>query len=77
MNIYKSFRTLIFKLDAEVAHNLAINLLRFTPNLATLFALNRNYENLHTKLWNLDFTNPIGMAAGFDKNAACFAAMLQ
>ena len=70
MSLYKIFRPAIFKIEPEAAHNLAINLLHFLPNVASLFCLNKNYENLHTKLWNLDFTNPIGMAAGFDKNAA-------
>jgi dihydroorotate dehydrogenase len=69
MNFYQFLRPLIFKLDAEIAHNLAINFLKFLPNTATISCLNRDYPNLQTKLWNLDFTNPIGMAAGFDKNA--------
>lgn len=69
MSLYQIFRPIIFKLDPEVAHNLAINFLKFCPQSAALFALNRNYENLQTKLWNLDFPNPIGMSAGFDKNA--------
>jgi dihydroorotate dehydrogenase len=68
MNIYQIFRPLIFKLDAEVAHNSALNFLKFCPKTASVFSLNKTYENLHQKLWNLDFTNPIGMAAGFDKN---------
>lgn len=75
MNLYKFFRPLIFKLDPEVAHNLAINFLSFTPNLATLFTANQDYKNLQTKLWNLDFSSPIGMAAGFDKNASAFATL--
>ena len=69
MSLYKIFRPAIFKIEPETAHNLAIDWLRFLPNAASLFCLNKNYENLHTKLWSLDFTNPIGMAAGFDKNA--------
>ena len=68
MNFYQFFRPIIFNLDPEKAHNLAINFLKFAPKSASVFSLNNNYENLHTKLWNLDFTNPIGMAAGFDKN---------
>lgn len=75
MNIYKIFRPLIFKLDPEKAHNLAINFLKCFPNAATVFSLNREYENLRTKLWNIDFLNPIGMAAGFDKNAETISAL--
>ncbi len=69
MNLYQIFRPAIFKLDPEVAHNAAINFLKFCPKTATLFALNRDYDSLKQKLWDIDFPNPIGMAAGFDKNA--------
>ncbi len=69
MSLYQVFRPLIFKFDAETAHHAAIDFLKFCPKTATLLCLNRDYKNLHTKLWNIDFTNPIGMAAGFDKNA--------
>ncbi len=69
MSFYKILRPLIFTLEAEKAHIAAINFLKFCPRTATLFCLNRHYENLHNRLWDIDFTNPIGMAAGFDKNA--------
>ena len=69
MSLYQIFRPAIFKLDAETAHHQAINFLKFCPKTATLFSFSRDYENLHNKLWDIDFKNPIGMAAGFDKNA--------
>lgn len=77
MSPYKIFRSLIFKLDPETAHNLAINFLRFCPRTATLFCTKSNYENLRTNLWDIDFSNPIGMAAGFDKNAEIAATLEQ
>ncbi|MDX2083175.1 MAG: quinone-dependent dihydroorotate dehydrogenase [Rickettsiales bacterium] len=73
--IYQIFRPIIFKINAETAHNLAINFLKFCPKTATVFCLNRDYPNLQTKLWSLDFANPIGMAAGFDKNAEVAATL--
>lgn len=75
MSLYKIFRPIIFKLDPEKAHNFAINFLSFMPKFATLFAMNRNYENLRSTVCGLDFTSPIGMAAGFDKNASAFVAL--
>ncbi len=45
------------------------------PKAATLFCCNRHYENLQTKLWDIDFANPIGIAAGFDKNAEAINAL--
>ena len=77
MNFYQLFRPLIFKLDAETAHNLAINFLKYFPNLATSCTLNKQYKNLQQTLWNLDFPSPIGMAAGFDKNAETVKALQQ
>jgi len=75
MSIYQIIRPLIFKIDPEVAHNSAINFLKFCPKTATLFSVKRDYENLRSKLWSLDFSNPIGMAAGFDKNAEVAATL--
>lgn len=75
MSFYKIIRPLIFKLEPEKAHELAIDFLRFFPNLATMFALNKNYKNLNQEIFNLTFKNPIGMAAGFDKNAQMLQAL--
>ena len=65
MNFYQILRPAIFKIEPETAHNLAIKFLKFNP----CFPQVKEYENLSNKLWNLDFKNPVGMAAGFDKNA--------
>ncbi len=75
MNLYKILRPLIFKLESEKAHELAINFLHYFPNLATIFALNREYKELETAICGLRFKNPVGLAAGFDKNAACIKAL--
>jgi len=77
MNFYQIFRPLIFKLDAEFAHNLAINFLKYFPNLATSCTINKKYKNLQQTLWSLDFKSPVGMAAGFDKNAEAIKALQQ
>lgn len=69
MNLYKIFRPLIFKFQPEDVHNLAINYIKFLPQFNKLFFHPQHYSNLHQKLFNLDFTNPVGMSAGFDKNA--------
>lgn len=65
MNIYKTLRPLIFKIDPEKAHNMAIKFLKSNLILPHI----QEYENLQQNLLNLNFKNPIGMAAGFDKNA--------
>jgi dihydroorotate dehydrogenase len=63
--LYKICRPLIFTLEPELAHNLAIKLLKYSPQLSKA----RNYKNLTNKVADIDFSSPIGMAAGFDKNA--------
>lgn len=75
MNLYQLFRPLIFQLESEKAHNLAIGFLSYFPNLATLFALNKDYDNLKQNICGIEFANPIGMAAGFDKNCRCVKAL--
>jgi dihydroorotate dehydrogenase len=56
--------TLLRTLDPETAHQLAIKALRFAP----LPASPVDDPVLHTRLAGLDLPNPIGLAAGLDKN---------
>ena len=69
--MFSNLRSLIFKLDPEKAHTLAIKSLKFNlvPNL---FQDERNDSLFKTKLFNKELKNPIGMAAGFDKNAEVY-----
>ena len=74
MNFYTSIlKPLLFLLDAESAHHLAILALKWGiyPHSS-----NRPDPVLKSKLWGLEFPTPIGMAAGFDKNAEVFEALL-
>ena len=74
--MFSNLRSLIFKLDPETAHNLAIKSLKlnFIPNV-----INQDINNplFKTKLFNKDLENPIGMAAGFDKNAEVYNALFK
>jgi len=62
--IYDLIRPLIFQLDAETAHGLAIQ------SLLWRFAGPARVGDpiLKTNVAGLDFPNPVGMAAGFDKD---------
>ncbi len=75
MNIYKIFRPLIFKTDSEKAHEMAIFYLKNFANLATLFAYNKNYSTLNQQVCGLNFQNPVGLSAGFDKNGEIIKAI--
>jgi len=74
--MFSNLRSLIFKLDPETAHNLAIKSLKFNfvPNI-----LDEDKDNplFQTKLFNKDLENPIGMAAGFDKNAEVYNSLFK
>ncbi len=69
--MYPFFRKLLFRLDAETAHNLTLTALRFAgefpPTRWTLEALYRTpAKPVH--VFGLDFKNPMGLAAGYDKD---------
>ena len=74
--MFSNLRSLIFKLDPESAHNLAIKSLKFNfvPNI---LEVDRNNPLFKTKLFNKDLENPIGMAAGFDKNAEVYNSLFK
>jgi dihydroorotate dehydrogenase len=74
-NAYERFvRPLLFSLDPETAHHFALESLRRAPSLA-LRALNRFQPPTNpVTLFGLTFRNPIGLAAGFDKNAVALPA---
>lgn len=59
-------RRLLFALDPETAHRLAVKALRSNAVPACRLAAD---PRLNTVVAGLPFLNPIGMAAGFDKNA--------
>ena len=75
--IYKIFSPAIFALDPEKAHQLAISFLKYFPNLATIFSSREDFSNLQQNIFGLNFSSPIGMAAGFDKNAEIIKALQQ
>lgn len=72
--IYKAaIRPLLFGKDPESAHEIMMAFSRKTENspfLQSCAQLLYGYEHpsLHRRIWGLDFPNPVGIAAGFDKN---------
>ncbi len=75
MNLYSIVKPLLFCLNPESAHNLAIKTFSFAPKFSNLLSVNKNYSNLHQNLFGLQFSNPIGLSAGFDKNAQAITAL--
>jgi dihydroorotate dehydrogenase len=76
MTLYKLIRPFAFALDAEIAHRATIRLLKLRSagrfqRTAPSFA-----PSLTTSIAGLGFPSPVGLAAGFDKDAEVTAAML-
>lgn len=75
---YPLLRPCLFQLPAETAHDLAVWWLAHMPALAR--RVNQRLYAVHDpilaqRLWQLDFANPVGIAAGLDKNAVGIAAL--
>ena len=63
--MYQLIRPLLFSLDAELAHRTVLSALRYAPK--------RCFPTIQTRTvyaMGLEFSHPVGLAAGFDKNAA-------
>lgn len=54
-----------YMIPPEMAHGLAVAALRMLP----VGVMPESNPVLRQRLWNIDFQNPVGLAAGFDKNA--------
>src|SRR5262249_41372395 len=74
---YQTFvKPLLFSLDAETAHGLTIKLLRAASHLDFVLRALRSFQPLSKPktLFGLNFPNPIGLAAGLDKNGVALPA---
>jgi dihydroorotate dehydrogenase len=66
-------RPLLRALDPEDGHGLAVKMLKFAP----LRQPSEDDRRLATRAFGLNFPNPVGIAAGFDKNAEVPDALLR
>jgi dihydroorotate dehydrogenase len=76
-NGYERFvRPLLFSMDAETAHHLTIKLLRRASHFDPALRVLRSFQpsSKPKKLFGLTFPNPIGLAAGLDKNGVALPA---
>lgn len=72
--MYKSLiRPILFKFDPEEVHHFTFSMLKNFGFLTKLF-LPKPIEDkrLEREVFGLKFKNPVGLAAGFDKNAVLF-----
>jgi len=72
--MYHLIRKILFRIDPETVHQIVMSKLK----AAYSFSLSRrwmkkefvfHHPKLEKNLWGLNFPNPVGLAAGFDKDA--------
>jgi len=75
--MYSLIRRILFLFDAELIHEFSVksikllSLLPFSKQILRYF-FHVNTKALERNLFGLKFKNPVGLAAGFDKNAECY-----
>ncbi len=74
--MYSLFKPFIFKIDPEMAHDLAIKSLKYNFLPEELFKV-ENEEILKTEIFKTSIKNPIGLAAGFDKSAEVYNSLFK
>lgn len=74
---YDLARRFMFTRDAEWAHEFALNNLRRFTNTPLNLAWSQNISDQPVDFLGLKFKNPVGLAAGLDKNAECIDAFSQ
>jgi len=76
--IYPFFRSLLFRLDPEQTHGLTLGLLRAAGALPPLRAVLRATfaaPQMPVQAFGLSFNNPIGLAAGYDKDGLAWRGL--
>ncbi|HVF24931.1 MAG TPA: quinone-dependent dihydroorotate dehydrogenase [Anaerolineales bacterium] len=76
--MYSLLRSLLFRLNAESAHHLTLHVLRIAGNFPLTYWLLTQLYKTHPKpvhAFGLTFKNPVGLAAGYDKDAVAIKGL--
>ena len=73
--LYKLTRPLLFSLDAEAAHELTLTALQRGHDLGIAGWIAPHVDPLPVSVMGLQFSNPVGLAAGLDKTATHIDAL--
>jgi dihydroorotate dehydrogenase len=71
---YSAIRKVFFKFDAETIHEMTIKALKSTGTTPLRALYCQNVPSKPVTVMGIDFPNPIGLAAGLDKNGECIPA---
>ena len=75
MNLYALVKPFLFQLDAEYAHDLTLKSLKVAEKSGLLALLPKPNPCKPREVMGLTFPNPVGLAAGLDKNGAVIDGM--
>lgn len=73
--LYAALRALLFRLDAEQAHDFTLKALKFTARGPIATHLKGRVADSPVRVMGLDFPNPVGLSAGLDKNGDCIEGL--
>ncbi len=75
--MYRLFRSLLFRLDPETAHHLTLQLIRLGAIPPVGWALSLLYAapKKPVQAFGLEFPNPVGLAAGYDKDGLAWRGL--
>ncbi|MES2580346.1 MAG: quinone-dependent dihydroorotate dehydrogenase [Pseudomonadota bacterium] len=75
MNYYQLAKPLLFQLDAEIAHDITLKSLKYAEKSGLLALYPKSPVCQPRQVMGLNFPNPVGLAAGLDKNGAVIDGM--
>ena len=75
MNCYALIKPLLFQLDAECTHDLTLKTLKFAEKTGALNCYPKEPICAPREVMGLSFPNPVGLAAGLDKNGTVIDGM--
>ncbi|WP_313088974.1 quinone-dependent dihydroorotate dehydrogenase [Pseudomonas sp.] len=75
--MYNLARQLLFKFSPETSHELSLDLIGAGGRLGVNALLNKAPADLPVRVMGLDFPNPVGLAAGLDKNGEAITGFSQ
>ncbi len=68
MNLYSLIRPLLFQLDPETAHHVTLTSLKIAHTFGLDKLIAQTSDHAPVTIMGLEFKNPVGLAAGLDKN---------
>lgn len=73
--MYHLAKNLLFRLSAETAHDLALEMIEAGNRLGLSHLCSKSVPSIPKEVMGLTFDNPVGLAAGMDKNGNCISGL--